>query len=200
MARTLEAATRGKAKKREKPLGAALALGLAATLVVSTLIILIQFLDPHSALHNFVLLVHYNASATLPLDPLYQKWYEQLSKEDVLYVSTFSLFCGGLVLGWLAPSYETRRRVLLAGTGLGLGLPLICLAFLWVGGVMSQNLMNAHEGGEQVGIAAPPSLILAQAGFVLLWAACCVLGTLLGRWLRERSRSARQSGSPTASA
>ena len=173
----------------------AIALGLATTLGIAILITVVQFLDPHSALHNFALLVHYNTSATLPLDPLYQKWYEELSKEDVLYVSTCSLLCGGFVIGWLAPSYETQRRVLLAGTGLGFGLPLVCLAFLWVGGIITQNTLNAHEGGQQVGIAAPPSLILTQAAFVLLWAVSCILGAWAGRWLRDRSRSVWQAGS-----
>ena len=204
MARTLEAATRSKekreAKKREHPLGVAVALGLAAALAVAVLIVAVQLLEPHSALHNFFLLVHYNSSATLPLDPLYQKWYEQIAEEDVLFGSTFSLLCGGLALGWLAPSYETRRRVLGAGTGLGFGLPLACLAFQWAGGIVEQNTLNAHEGGQQVGIAAPPSLILAQAAFVLGWVAFCVLGTWAGRLLRERSRSARQSGSPRPAA
>ncbi len=186
MARTVEAATRGKAKKREHPLGVAVALGLVATLAVAILIVVVQLLEPHSALHNFYLLVHYNSSATLPLDPLYQKWYEEIAEEDVLFGSTFSLLCGGFVIGWLAPSYETRRRVLLAGTGLGFGLPLVCLAFQWIGGVLEQNTLNVHEGGQQVGITAPLSLILTQAALVLVWAAICVFGAWAGLRLRRR--------------
>lgn len=194
MAQILEAATRGRARKREakreKPLGVAVALGLAATLGVAILIVAVQLLDPHSALHNFYMLVRYNSSATLPLDPLYQKWYEEISEEDVLFGSTFSLLCGGLVTGWLAPSYETRRRVLLAGMGLGFGLPLVCLAFQWGAGIVEQNTLNAHEGGQQVGIAAPPSLILTQAVLVIVWAAFCVLGAWIGFRLRRRNRAA----------
>jgi len=196
MARTLETAkARGKAKKREKPLGVAVAVGLATTLAVAILIVGVQLLEPHSALHNFYMLVHYNSSATLPLDPLYQKWYEEISEEDIPG-SAFSLLCGGLAVGWLAPSYESRRRVLLAGAAAGLGFLLVCLAFLWTAGVVEQNTMNAHEGGQQVGISAPPALIVAQGIFVLLWTAFCVLGTWIGLRLRERSRSLRRSGSP----
>ena len=199
MARTLEAAqARGKAKKRERPLGMAVALGLATTLAVAILIVVVQLFVPHTVVSNFYRLVHYHASATLPLDPLYQEWYETLSEEGA-FGDAFSLLCGGLVIGWLAPSYETRRRVLVAGAMLGVGLLLVSLAFLWVGGVIEQNTLNAHEGGQQVGIAAPPLLILFQTMLVLVCAACCVLGTRIGLWLRERSRDARQAGSVTPS-
>lgn len=194
MARTLEARAQGRAKKREKPLGVAVALGLATTLAVAISIVAVQLLVPHTFVSNFYKLVHYNSSATLPLNPLYQGWFEQLSEEDVPGTA-FSLLCGGLVIGWLAPSYETRRRVLLAGVGLGVGLPLVCQAFQWSAGILEQNTLNAHEGGQQVGIIAPPSLILIQAACILGWAVFCVLGTRIGYWLRERSRSARQSGS-----
>ncbi len=189
MAQTLDTArTRGRAKKREKPLGVAVALGLAAALAVAILIVVVQLLIPHTVLNNFYTLVHYNASATLPLDPLYQKWYETLSEEDV-FGTAFSLLCGGLVVGWFAPSYVSRPRVLVAGAALGFGLPLVCLAFLWIGGVVEQNTLNAHEGGRQVGLAAPPVLILTQAALVIVWAAICVFGTWAGLWLRRRSRA-----------
>ena len=190
MARTLEAATRGTAKnpekkKRERPLGVAVALGLATTLAIAILIVVVQLLVPHTVVSNFYKLVHYNSSATLPLDPLYQEWYETLSKEGAVG-DAFSLLCGGFVVGWLAPSYETRRRVLMAGALLGIGLLLVSLAFLWVGGVHEQNTLNAHEGGQQVGITAPPSLILFQTVLVLVCAACCVLGAWAGLGLRRR--------------
>jgi hypothetical protein len=192
MARTLDSARiRGKAKKREKPLGVAVALGVAATLGIAILIVAIQLLVPHTVVNDFYMLVHYNASATLPLDPLYQRWYETLSEEDA-FGTAFSLLCGGLVIGWLAPSYVSRRRVLLAGLGLGVGLPLACLAFLWIGGIVEQNTLNAHEGGQQVGVAAPLSLIVSQTVLVVVWTAVCVFGTWLGFRLRGRSR-AKQS-------
>ena len=178
---------RGRAKKREQPLGIAVALGLVTMLAVAILIVAVQLLVPHSVLHNFYALVHYNPSATLPLDPLYQKWYEEISQEDV-FGSAVSLLCGGLAVGWFAPSYVSRRRVLLAGTGLGIGFLLVCLAFLWIGGIVTQNALNAHEGGQQVGIAAPPSLILVQTLLVIFWTACCAFGTWLGLVLRERLR------------
>jgi hypothetical protein len=192
MARTLDTARiRGKAKKREKPLGVAVALGAAATLGVAILIVGVQLLIPHTVVSNFYKLVHYNSSATLPLDPLYQDWYETLSEEGA-FGDAFLLLCGGLVVGWFAPSYETRRRVLVAGASLGAGLLLVSLAFLWIGGVYEQNTLNAHEGGQQVGITASPSLILFQTVLVLVCTAFCVLGAWLGFRLRSRSR-ARQN-------
>ncbi len=193
MAQILEAATRGKARKREakreKPLGVAVALGLAVTLGVAVLFVAVQLLVPHTVVSNFYKLVHYNSSATLPLNPLYQGWYEQISEEDIPGTA-FSLLCGGLVTGWFAPSYETRRRILVAGGALGLGLLLACQAFQWGAGVLEQNTLNAHEGGQQVGIAAPPSLILLQVAFILVWTAFCVLGTWIGFRLRRRNRVA----------
>ena len=193
MARTLEAAkTRGKAKKREQPLGVAVAAGLATTLAVAILIVGVQLLVPHTVISNFYKLVHYNSSATLPLDPLYQKWFEEISEEDIPG-SAFSLLCGGLVAGWLAPSYESRRRVLLAGAWVGLGFPLTCLAFLWITGVLEQNAMNAHEGGQQVGVSASPALILTQAALVLVWTAVCVFGTWAGLRLRRRNHADRSA-------
>ena len=189
MARTLSTARiRGRAKKRETPLGIAVAWGLATTLAVAILIVAVQFLEPRSALREFYLLVHYNSSATLPLSPLYQEWYEEISKEDVVG-SAFSLLCGGLAVGWLAPSYASRRRVLLAGLGLGFGVPLACLAFLWIGGVVEQNALNVQQGGQQVKIVAPASLIVAQAFFVVVWAGLCVLGAGAGLALRARRRN-----------
>ncbi len=186
MARTLEAATRGKAKKREKPLGMAAGLGLATTLAVAIFIVGVQLLVPHTVTSNFYRLVHYNASATLPLDPLYQGWYQTLSEEDV-FGTAFSLLCGGLVVGWLAPSYESRRRVLTAGAVVGLALPLASLAFLWIGGVLEQNTMNTQEGGQQVRIAAPPALIATQTALVVIWAGVCVAGTRAGLHLRRHA-------------
>ena len=197
MARTLEAATRGKGKnrekkKRERPLGVSVALGLAATLGVAIFIVAVQLLVPHTFISNFYKLVHYNSSATLPLNPLYQGWLEQISEEDIPGTA-FSLLCGGLVIGRLAPSYETRRRVLLAGAGMGFGLLLLCLAFQWGAGILEQNALNHNEGGQQVGIAAPPSLILLQAALVIFWTVCCVGGTRLGLWLRARRSEARET-------
>ena len=181
------ARTRG-TKKREQPLGVAVAYGLATTFAVAALITVAQFLAPHSVLHNFTLLAHYNASATLPLDPLYQDWSSQLQEEDVLFVTPFSLLCGGLMLGRLAPSYAPLRRVLLGGGLLGLGVLAASLGFTWPEAIFQQNTMNAHEGGRQVSLTAPPALIAKQALAAIFSVAVCVLGAWLGLRLRDRRR------------
>ncbi len=159
-------------------------------MAVAIFIVAIQFLEPRSAVREFYTLVHYNPSATLPLSQLYQQWYQDISNEDVPG-SAFSLLCGGLAVGWLAPSYASRRRVLLAGLGLGIGVPLVSLAFLWIGGIIEQNTMNVQQGGQQVAITAPLSLIVIQALLVAFWAAFCVLGTRAGLTLRARRRNAQ---------
>ncbi|MGI4789689.1 MAG: hypothetical protein ACRYFS_12655, partial [Janthinobacterium lividum] len=138
--------TRNRAKKREQPLGAAIGWGLAATLVVGIVILIIQLIIPGTVAHNFFLLAHNNASATLPLDPLYQQWADKLQEEDTLFGTPLSLLCGAIVLGWLAPSYASRRRILLSGAGLGLGVYAVSLAFIWFEAPRQQAVLNQHEG------------------------------------------------------
>ena len=177
-----------RAKKREQPLGVAIALGLAAVLAAGIVIALVSVLIPGTAAHQFYSLVHNIQSATLPLDPLYQEWFEKMSEEDALFGTPISLLCGGLTLGWLAPSYADRRRVLLSGALLGFGVITTAVAFEWVSGILSQTTLNHTEGGQQVNITAPPELIIKQVITAIIWTAICVAGTWLGRRLRERAR------------
>ena len=179
---------RGKAKTRERPLGTAIGLGLAATLAVGIFIALALLLIPGTVAHQFFRLAHYNASATLPLDPLYQNWAEKMQEEDVLFGTPLSLLCGGLVLGWFAPSYVSRRRALLSSAALSIGVLAVSLAFQWAAAVTQQATLNAHEGGQQVNLTAPPALIFRQALWVIVWTAICVLGTWAGLALRTRKR------------
>lgn len=188
-------AARGKArrtKKREQPLGIAIALGLAATLAAGIVIALALVLIPGTAAHQFFSLVSHVQSATLPLDPLYQEWSEKISEEEALFATPVSMLCGGLALGWLAPSYVERRRVLLAGGLMGFVVIAVSIAFVWVFGILDQNALNHIEGGQQVSIAAPPKLIAWQAFFAVIWTACCVGGTWLGLRGRERARQKGQ--------
>lgn len=189
------ARTRGRAKRREQPLGVAIGLGLAATLAVGVLIGVILLLIPGTVVHQFFSLVHNASSATLPLDPLYQEWAEKIAREDVLFVSPLSLLCGGLVFGWFAPSYVARRRTLLSGAALGFGVLAAVLAFIWLEASKQQTLMNHNEGGQQVILTAPPEFILLQALCIAVWTALCILGTWLGLTLRDRARS-RQGAEP----
>ena len=177
-----------RAKKREQPLGVAIALGLAATLAAGIVIALALVLIPGTAAHQFYSLVSHVQSATLPLDPLYQEWSEKISEEEALFATPVSMLCGGLALGWLAPSYVERRRVLLSGGLMGFVVIAVSISFVWVFGILDQNALNHIEGGQQVRIAAPPKLIAWQAFFAVIWTAICVLGTWLGLRLRERAR------------
>lgn len=187
--------TRGKArraKKREQPLGVAIALGLAATLGAGILIAVVSVLLPGTPAHQFFSLVSHIQSATLPLDPLYQEWADKLSEEEVFFATPLSLFFGGLSLGWLAPSYVDRRRVLLSGALLGFGVVAASVAFVWVFGILDQNTLNHMQGGQQVNITAPPELIVKQVISAILWTAICVGGTWLGVRGRERARQKAQ--------
>ena len=178
--------TRAKAKRRERPLGAAVGLGVLTAFGVGLLILIVELLIPNSTLHNFYLLAHHNASATLPLDPLYQEWADKIQEEDALLVTPLSLLCGGLVMGRLSPSYVPRRRLLIAGGLLGLGVLAVSLGFLWPTAILQQNTLNAHEGGQIVHLTAPVGLIVRQALFGAAWTALCVLGTRLGLHWRDR--------------
>lgn len=175
-------------KKREQPLGVAIACGLAATLAAAVVIALALVLMPGTTAHQFYSLVSHVQSATLPLDPLYQEWSEKISEEEALFATPASMLCGGLALGWLAPSYVERRRVLTSGSLMGFAIVAASVTFEWVIGVLDQNALNHIEGGQQVRITAPPELIVKQAIFVVIWTAICVLGTWLGLRLRERAR------------
>lgn len=177
---------RGRAKERELPLGAAIAYGLGATLAAGVVIALALVLIPGTAAHQFFALVSGIHSATLPLDPLYQEWSEKISEEETLFATPVSMLCGGLALGWLAPSYASRRRVLLSGGLLGFGVVAASVAFVWVFGILNQNTLNHQQGGQQVVITAPPELIVRQAIAAVLWTAICVFGTWLGQRLRAR--------------
>ena len=185
--RTTQGKTR-RAKKREQPLGAAIALGLTATLAVGIIITVISVLIPGTPAHQFYSLVQHIHSATLPLDPLYQEWSEKISEEEVLFATPVSLLCGGLTLGWLAPSYADRRRVLISGAALGFGVIAVSVAFVWGFGLLDQNTLNHTEGGQQVNITAPPALIIGQAVSIVVWTAVCLFGTWLGLRGRERAR------------
>jgi len=181
-----------RARRREQPLGVAIALGLAAALAAGIVIALASVLIPGTAAHQFYALVHSIHSATLPLDPLYQDWAEKIDEEETLFATPLSLLCGGLTLGWLAPSYSGRRRVLLSGGLMGFGFIVAVVAFVWVVGTLNQNLLNRTEGGQQVNITAPPELIVKQIIAAILWTAICVLGSWLGLRLRERARQKMQ--------
>jgi hypothetical protein len=198
MARTLlpsggssshKAHTRAKAKRRERPMGAAISLGIGATIGVGIIILIVLLLIPSSTLHNFYVLVRHNASATLPLDPLYQEWAGKIQDEDALYVTTFSLLCGGLVLGRLAPRYAARRRILWVGALMALGIIAVSLGFVWFSAITQQNTMNHNEGGQTVRLTLPPKLILVQALCAVAWTAVCVFGTWLGVTWRDRRSS-----------
>ena len=179
-------------KKREQPLGVAIACGLAAILAAVIVIAVTSVLMPGTAAHQFYSMVLHIHSATLPLNPLYQEWLEQISEEEVLFATPASMLCGGLVLGWLAPSYVERRRVLISGGLVGFAVIAVAVAFESVIGVLDQNALNHIEGGQQVKLTAPPELIVKQIGFVVFSAAICVLGTWLGLRLRERARQTQQ--------
>ena len=151
----------GRQKKRERPLGAAIGLGLAATLGVALLIFVIEMLLPHSTVRTFVDLSLHAPSATLPLGSLYQDLKEGVDTQEALFVTPFSLFCGGLVLGRFAPRYAPLRRVLTAGAGMALGILVVSLAFSWEQAI-SHTKALAQEGGWVAGLSAPLEYLAAS--------------------------------------
>ena len=174
-----------KQKKRERTLGQAIGLALLVTLGVALLIFVGLMCVPSSALHQFYLLAHYNASNTLRGSLLFQKWMDEIDRQEVV-VTALSLLCGGLALGWLAPSYTSRRRILLAAAEISLGLVAVLLAFLWPTAILNQNQLNANAGGTQDYVTAPFYVIRNQILWGIVWTAVCVLGAWAGRGLRIR--------------
>lgn len=176
-----------KQQKRERTLGQAISLALGAVVAVGLVLFLALMLFPGSAVHQFFLLAHYNASNTLPTDPLFQQLMEKIDEQEALLGMPLSLLCGGLTLGWFAPSYATRRRVLISAAAIALGLMTLFLLFLWPTAILQQTALNTQAGGAQVYITAPLDVIRNQVFWGLVWTLVCVLGALLGRRLRIQS-------------
>lgn len=184
--------TRAKAKRRETPLGAAICAGLAVTLGVVLVILVVQLLTPNSFMRQYYELLRHSPSATLPFSALYQQLSEQAAREEALFATPFSLLCGGLTVGLLAPRYAPRRRVLVAAGLMALGILAVSLSFLWVDSITTTNTINAHEGGHISHPTAPVGYLLRQILWGLGWIAACVLGAWLG--LRGRGRGIPQDG------
>ena len=174
-------AGRGRAKKRERPLGAVVGLAIGTVLATAILIGAVQLAVPHSVVSDFYRLVHFNPTATLPLSPLYQDWAGQIQTQDAVFGTTVPLLCGGLLLGRLAPSYETPRRVRVVGGLMALGILVAAQAFIWTAAELTQGALNARDGGQQVAITAPLSLVVLQALLIIAQAAVCVGGVWLGQ-------------------
>ena len=185
MART-NGKTHGRAKRRERPLGAAIGWGLVVTFGAGLVILLVLRSLPGSVItHLFQLSLH-AASPTLRGDPLYQQYSDQLDELDALLGTPLSLLCGGLTLGRLAPRYATRRRVLLSGAAMAFGINVVTLAFTWLSAVIEQNRINHREGGYIYPITAPLDLIVRQIVFILVWTGVCAFGAWLGLRWRDR--------------
>ncbi len=176
---------RGRAKRRERPLGAAVGWAVAATLAVGLIILGIQLLVPSSAIHNMYLLSHYNSSPTLRDDPLFEQWMADINREEALFATPLSLLCGGLTLGWLAPAYAGRRRVLRVAAVLAFAVVAVSLAFVWPAAIIQQNRLN-EAGGRIVQVSIPPELMVRQAILTVLWIGVCVGGAWAGLWARRR--------------
>lgn len=177
---------RARAKRRERPLGAAICAGLAVTVGVGLVILIVQLLIPGSFLRDYFLLLQHSQSATLPLSPLAQQLSEKLAREEALFATPFSLLCGGLILGRCAPRYAPRPRVLVAAGLMAFGILAVSLSFLWVDNLTTTALLNKHEGGAISHPTAPLAYLLTQALWGVAWIAACVLGARLGLWWRDR--------------
>jgi len=188
--------TRARARRRERPLGAAIALGLVVTMGAGLVILVAQLLSPGSFLREYFELLRHSPSASLPLSPLYQQLSERVAREEALFATPFSLLCGGLTLGLLAPRYAPRRRVLSAAGLMAFGILAVSLSFLWVDNIATTNLLNGHEGGDVTHPTAPLAYLLSQALWGLAWIGACVLGAWLG--LVGRDRRVPRTGSKGA--
>jgi hypothetical protein len=185
------ARTRVKAKRRQRPLGAAIGAGLAVTMGVGMLILIVELLIPDSAVSNLFRLSHL-PSATLAASPLFQQWKEAVNRQESLFDTPLSLLCGGLTLGWFAPRYATRRRVLVSAASMAFGILAVLLTFTWADNLYLTGTLNAHEGAWITRAIAPLGYVVRQAAWDLIWIAACVLGAWLGLQARDRRQSKDQ--------
>ena len=197
LARDTDKKTR-RAKRRERPLGAAVGWAVAASLGVGLLILGVQLLLPSSAVHNMFLLAHYNSSPTLRDDPLFQQWMDAINFEEAVFATPLCLLCGGLTLGWLAPAYAGRRRVLRVAALLAFALVASSLAFVWPAAIIQQNRLN-EAGGRIIQVGIPPELMVRQALWSVLWIAVCVLGAWAGLWAKGNRRGVSAAASEETS-
>lgn len=179
---------RGRVKRRERPFGAAVGWAVAATLAVGLIILAVQLLLPSSSVHNMYLLAHYNSSPTLRDSPLFQQYMDAINREEA-YATALCLFCGGLTLGGLAPTYAGRGRVLRVAAVLAFAVVAVSLAFVWPTTIIQQNRLNAEVGGRIVQVGIPPVLMVHQAILTVLWIGVCVLGAWAGLWARRHGRA-----------
>lgn len=175
-----------KAKRRERPLGVAVGWGLLAYLGAGLVILLILTHLPGSVITHLFQLCLYAASPSLRNDPLYQQYSERLAEMDTLFGTPLSLLCAGLTLGRLAPRYATRRRVLLAGTAMAVGVVAVPLLLTWLAAVLQQDAINRQTGGYVFPVTAPADLIVRQLALFLVWGAIGAGGAWLGLRLRDR--------------
>ncbi len=167
-------------------MGVAIGWGLTVTFGVALIIFLALRQLPGAVITHLFELSRYAASPTLRNDPLYQQYSDRLAEMDVLLGTPLSLLCGGLTLGWLAPRYTTRQRVLLPGTTMALAAVVIPLALVWIAAVLQQNAIDRQIGGYVYPVTAPLHLILRQILCAILWVAIGTGGTWLGLRLRDR--------------
>jgi hypothetical protein len=190
------ARARGRAKNRERPLGVAVGLALAATLAVGLVLLVAQLLWPGSVVRNFFLMSLHASSATLPLDPLYQQYKEALNRQEALLDSPLAFGCGGLVLGLLAPRYAACGRVLITSALMALGLLVVLLGFTWIDALHNTNALADNEGGRVARLGAPLDYVLRQTAWGLGWTAVCMGGA----WVGMRARDRRMTPSTPAAA
>lgn len=176
----------------ERSLAAAACLSALVVLGVALAISLTKLAIPTSALHNFFELAFVNGQVS-PQSPLYQDWWAQNTREDILFTSPFSLFCGGLALPFLAPRSAGRARVLRAAVAVPAVVSLGYLLLFW------GSVLGAVGGHLQPGVV-DTQLVLTQAGVSLTDIAVFVLGAFLGLLRRGARPKIDADGPPPAEA
>jgi len=193
MAQRKSAATRPQRKPRrfrpERSLATAAWLGAATVLAVALAVYAIKFAIPTSALHNFLELVVVNRQVS-PQSPIYQDLLAQNVREDTLFTSPFSLFCGGLALALLAPPRAERARVLRAAVAVPVAILLVCLCVYW------GSALTLSHGRLPPGLI-DRRLVLTQTVVWLADIAAFLAGAFLGLlWRRARRRPGADGQAP----
>lgn len=160
----------------ERSFFAAACLSALVFLGVALLIGLIELALPTSALHNYYELVFVNGVVSSQ-SPIYQEMLAGVKRTDLLFVTPFSLFCGGLAFPFLAPRSATRPRVLRASVLVVAAITVGYLLLFW------GSVLDFMHGRLQPGMVDAQT-VLTQTAFGLAGIAAFVLGVFLG--LRRR--------------
>lgn len=159
-------------------------LSAVTAICVCILIFVIDLNTPTNPLRNLFRLLAYGQTSLS--SPLYQSLKAQVEREDLLFVTPFSLFCAGIVLGRLTPRRITNLRLIRIAASVGLGVMFVCIAFRW-------GLILYGQHGHLTAGEFNMEIVKMQALFLVGWLIAYLIGVLIGVFWRKLRKNRAES-------